>query len=408
MNLVDRVKNILLTPKTEWDVIAGESTPTQQLILGYVLPLAGVAAIAQFIGMCLVGTSLGFLGTFRMPIGWGLGLAVWHLVGAVIAVFVLGLIIDALAPSFGGQKNPAQALKVAVYSYTPAWVAGILMILPLLGILVVLASLYGIYLMYLGLPRLMKNPEDKSIGYTAVTIIAAIVVSIIISVIGGLISAPAMMAASGLGAGPLSRAPARADPASPMGKLDTFAKKMEEAGKKMEAAEKSGDPNKQMEAALGALGTAMSGGKNVEPLQLDQIRPFVPETFAGLPRTNTRSERSGAAGFMVAKAEGIYGDAAGKKVDLEVVDTGGMAGLMGLAGWIGITGERETDDRMERTRREGNRVVHEEVSKRGGRNKYALVLADRFVVSASGTGVDINTLKSGVAALDLAKLEATK
>ncbi len=407
MNLVDRVKNILITPKTEWDVIAGESTPTQQLILGYVLPLAGVAAIAQFIGMCLVGTSLGFLGTFKMPIAWGLALAIWHLVGAVIVVFVLGFIIDALAPSFGGQKNMAQALKVAVYSYTPAWVAGILMLLPLLGILVILASLYGIYLMYLGLPRLMKNPEDKSIGYTAVTIIAAIVASIIISVIGGLISAPAMMAASGLGAGPLSSA-ARVDPASPIGKLDTFAKKMEEAGKKMEAAEKAGDPGKQMEAALGALGTAMSGGKNVEPLQLDQIRPFVPETFAGLPRTNTRSERAGAAGFMVAKAEGIYGDAGGKKVDLEVVDTGGMAGLMGFAGWVGITGERETDDRMERTRREGNRVVHEEVSKRGGRNKYALVLGDRFIVTASGTGVDINALKSGVASLDLGKLEAMK
>jgi hypothetical protein len=152
----------------------------------------------------------------------------------------------------------------------------------------------------------------------------------------------------------------------------------------------------------------MSGGKGVEPLQLDQLKPFVPETFAGLARTNTRSERSGGAGFMVAKAEGVYGDASGKQVNLEVVDTGGMAGLMGLAGWMGIQGERETDDRMERTRKEGNRMVHEEVSKRGGRNKYALVLADRFVVSASGSGVDINALKSGVASLDLAKLEGMK
>ena len=377
MNIVDRVKNILLTPKSEWEVIAGESTPTQQLILGYVLPLAGVAAIAQFIGLCLIGTSMGFLGTFRMPIGWGLALAVWHVVAAVIVVFVLAFIIDALAPTFGAEKSMPQALKVAVYSYTPAWVGGILMLIPLLGFLAILAALYGIYLMYLGLPRLMKNPEEKSIGYTAVTVIAAIVVSIIISVIGGVISAPAMMAASGMGGG-LAGAPARVDPASPMGKLDDMARRMEEANKKMEAAQKSGDPNKQMEAALGALGTAMSGGKAVEPVQLDQLRPFVPETFAGLGRTNTRSDRSG------------------------------VAGLMGLASWIGVTGERETDDRMERTRKEGSRVVHEEVSKRGGRNKYAVVLADRFVVSASGTGVDIGTLKSGVASLDLGKLENLK
>jgi hypothetical protein len=185
MALVDRVKNILLTPKTEWEVIAGETTPTAALITGYVLPLAGLAALATFIGYCLVGTTLPFVGTYRMSIPWGIGVAVWHIVGAVIGVFVLGLIIDALAPSFGAQKNNAQALKVAVYSYTPAWLAGILNILPALGVLAILGALYGIYLLYLGLPRVMKNPEDKSAGYTAVTVIAAIVIGIVISIVAG-------------------------------------------------------------------------------------------------------------------------------------------------------------------------------------------------------------------------------
>ena len=404
MALVDRVKNILITPKTEWVAIEPETTPTAALITGYVLPLAGVAALATFIGYCIVGTTLPFVGTYRMPIGWGLGVAVWHVVGAVIGVFVLGLIIDALAPSFGGQKNNAQALKVAVYSYTPVWVAGILNILPMLGILAIIGALYGIYLMYLGLPRLMKNPEDKSVGYTAVTVIAAIVIGAIISIIGGLIAAPAMMGAAALGGG----APVvRVDPASPAGKLDDFAKKMEEANKKMAAAEKTGDPQKQMEAALGALGTAMSGGKGVEPVQLDALRPFVPETFAGLKRSNMKAERGGVAGFMSAKVEGIYGDDSGKQVELEIVDTGGMAGLMGLAGWVGVTGEKEDDNRIERTRKEGARIVHEEVSKKGGQNKYALVLGDRYVVTAEGT-VDFNALKSGVNGLDLGKLEALK
>ena len=406
MQLVDRVKNILVTPKTEWDVVAAETTPTGTLITGYVLPLAGIAALAAFIGYSVVGQSLPFVGTWRMSIPWGIAMAVWHVVGAVIAVFVLSFIIDALAPSFGGQKSHAQALKLAAYAYTPAWIAGILMILPALSIVVFLGSLYAIYLLYLGLPRLMKNPEEKSAGYTAVTVIAGIVIGIVIGVVGGLIAAPAMMATSHLGS-PMSRH-GSVDPASPVGKLDEFAKRMEEAGKKMEAAEKSGDPNKQMEAALATLGTAVSGGKNVEPLQLDEIKAFVPETFAGLARTNTRSERAGVAGFMTAKAGGTYGDQSGKHVSLEVVDTGGVAGLMGLASWVGLVGEREDDERMERTRKEGTRVVHEEVSKRGGRNKYSLVLRDRFVVSAEGTGVDINTLKSSVASLDLGKLEAMK
>jgi hypothetical protein len=401
MNIVDRVKNILITPKTEWEVIESETTPTQQLILGYVLPLAAIAAVATFIGVSIVG-----FGIFRMPMTIGLGMLVWHLVASVISVFVLAFIIDALAPTFGATKSMPQALKVAVYSYTPGWVAGIFGILPLLGILALIGALYGIYLLYLGLPRLMKNPPDKTVPYIVVTIIAAIVLYAIVAAIGSVIAGAGMMGAAALGTH--SRSHMQVDPNSSLGKLEALGKQMEEANKKMDAAQKSGDPNKQAEAAMAALGTAISGGKGVEPLQLDQIKPFVPENFAGLARTNTRSERSGNAGFMVAKAEGIYGDTSGKQVELEVVDTGGMSGLMGLAGWVGMVGERETDDRVERTKREGTRIVHESVSKRGGRNTYALVLNDRFVVSAKGNGVDINTLKSGVASLDIAKLEGMK
>jgi hypothetical protein len=410
MNIVERVKKILVTPKTEWDVIAGETTPTPALMTGYVLPLAAVAAIASFIGHVFIGTSMGFLGTYRMPITWGIAMLVWNLVGAVIGVFVIAFAVDFLAPTFGGTKNFAQALKIAAYTYTPVWVAGIATIIPLLGVIVLIGALYAIYLLYLGLPRLMKNPEDKSAGYTALTVVAAIVIGIVIGMIGAAVGGAGAMATgalSSVGPGSVVR-PSRVDPNSSVGKLDDFAKKMEEAGKKMEAAQKTGDANKSAEAAMAALGTALSGGKGVEPLQLDQIKPYVPETFAGLPRTNTRSERSGVAGMMVAKAEGTYGDSSGKQVELEVVDTGGMAGLMGLAGWVGLVGERETDDKMERTTREGTRVVHEEVSKRGGRNTYALVLNDRFVVSAKGNGVDINTLKSSVSSLDIAKLEAIK
>lgn len=406
MGIVDRVKNILLTPKTEWPVIAAEPTQPKDLILGYVLPLAGLAAIAGIITSAVIGSTV--LGaTFRMPIMWAVVAAIYQLVMSVVSVFIVGFIIDALAPSFGAQKNFNQAIKVAAYSYTAGWIGAVLGIIPYLGwLLAILLTLYGIYLLYLGLPRVMKNPEDKSIGYTAVVIVVAIIVSIVIFTIGGLITAPAMITAGGYGMG--SGPTVTYDKNSTMGKLDDFAKKMEEAGKKMEAAEKSGDPKKQAEAAMAALGTALSGGKGVEPVQIDVLKPFLPATFAGLPQTSTQSERSGVTGFMVAKAEANYGDPGGKNVELEVVDTGGAAGLMGLASWVGVQGEREDANRRESTRREGNRMIHEEVDKRGGRNKYTVVVADRFVVNAESQGVDIAAIKSAVNSLDLAKLEAIK
>jgi hypothetical protein len=399
MNLVDRAKKIIVSPKTEWDVIAAEATPNQQLIVGYVLPLAAVAAVAAFIGQVLIGVSVPFLGTVKTGLVAGLVGLVFTLVMAVVMVFVVGFIADALAPSFGGQKNLPQAVKVAAYSYTPVWIVGILAILPALTPLVFLAWLYTVYLMYLGLPKLMKAPQEKAVGYTVVVVIAAIVIGFVIAAIGSLITAPAMMA-SGAGSS------VRYEKDSPMGKLDDFAKKMEEQAKKMEEAQKSGDAGKQMEAALGALGTAMSGGKAVEPVQVDALKPFVPEKLAGLPRTDLKTERGGVSGLMMAKAEGVYGEGE-KQLRLEVNDTGGAAGLLGMAAWLGVQGEKEDANRRESTKRDGTRIVHEEVDKKSGHSEYTVVLGNRFVVSAEGN-VDIATLKSAVNGLDLGRLEALK
>jgi hypothetical protein len=188
MNLVDRVKKILLTPKTEWPVIAAEATSIQTLYLGYVVPLAAIGAVARFIGVLLFSFAFLFAAGFGMPIVWAISQAITQFVLALVGVFVVGLIIDTLAPTFGGQKNQLQALKVAVYATTPSWIASVLLVLPMLGILAALAALYGIYLMYLGLPVLMKAPQDKAVPYTAVVVICAIVVFGIIGVIVGAMS----------------------------------------------------------------------------------------------------------------------------------------------------------------------------------------------------------------------------
>jgi hypothetical protein len=185
MKIVDRIKNILLTPKTEWTVIAGESATTQALMKDYIAPLAGLSAVCGFIGGSLIGVSVPILGTMRTPLVAGIAHAIVSFVMAFVMVFVLSLIIDALAPKFGGQKNPAQAMKVAVYAYTPGLLAGILGIIPALGLLGVLLAFYGIYLLYLGLPRLMGNPAEKSIAYTAVVVVCAIVIGALIAALAG-------------------------------------------------------------------------------------------------------------------------------------------------------------------------------------------------------------------------------
>jgi hypothetical protein len=409
MNVVDRVKNICLTPNTEWPVIDAEPASASSLITGYVVPLAAIGAVAGFVGGSIIGRSLPFIGTYRVPLISGLGFAVFTFVMAIVGVFILSIIINALAPTFGGKKDSTLAMKVAVYSYTPAWVAAVFNILPLLGILALIGALYGMYLLYLGLPRLMKAPADKAAGYTITVVISAIVLYVVIGAVGA-----SIVGAGALGAGVLGGSAGRStggevqfDQNSTLGKLQQLGKAVEESSKKADAAEKRGDTNAAASAALEGLGTLLSGGKHVDPIAIDQLKPFVPETFAGLPKKSSNAEKSGIASLMVSKAEATYGDG-DKRVTLEISDTGGASGLLGLASWAGVQGEKENEYGSERTQKVGGRLVHEKLSKNGGDNEFGLVLGDRFVVSASGVGVGLNELKAAVTGLDLGKLESMK
>lgn len=177
MDLVSRVKGILLTPKTEWGVIDTEPTTVGSLYTGYIIPLAAIPAIAGFIGHAFIGT-LGY----RWGMTAALTAAVVGFVGAVVGTYILALIINALAPNFGGQKSQIQALKVAAYSATASWVVGIVGILPALAILGIL-GLYSLYLLYLGLPTLMKAPQEKAMGYTVVVIVCMIVLYVVIGAV---------------------------------------------------------------------------------------------------------------------------------------------------------------------------------------------------------------------------------
>lgn len=402
MNLTTRAKNIIVSPDTEWPVIAAETTPARDLILGYVLPLAAIGAIAGFIGGSIVGMSLPYVGTYRVPIASGLVTAILALAMAVAGVFILAFIIDALAPTFGAQKNQAQALKLAAYSYTPAWIAAVFQILPVLGILALLGALYGFYLLYRGIPVLMKAPPDKAMPYTAVVVVAAIVLFFVLAMITGMFVATSASVA-GANSGEV-----QFDPNSPMGKLEALSRELEKSNEKVEEARKAGDTEGEAAAALGGLAALLGGGSRVEPVSPDDLASYAPDTLAGLPRQRRNSQRGGLAGLQATTVEAEYGDDAGKSLRLELTDTGGISGVMGLAAWAGAEGTKDDAEATERTSRVDGRLVHERVSKTGGTNEFSVVIADRFVVTAKGDGIDIGTLKAAVGSIDLRKLESLK
>ena len=180
MNAAWRARAILADPAAEWAKIEGESGDPAYLLTGYVALLALVPATFGFIGACAVGAAVAGGETVRAPILEGLFGAVFGYVAACAAVLLLGLLINLSAPLFAARRNFDNAFKLAVYSYTPVWLAGIFLIAPGLRFLV-LTGFYGAYLLWRGLPRLMKVPEANVPVYTAAIVACAVILTLVIA-----------------------------------------------------------------------------------------------------------------------------------------------------------------------------------------------------------------------------------
>ncbi len=186
MDIVGRVKGLLLAPRAEWPAIAREPGDAAHLFANYVGYLAVIPAVAGFVGGSLVGFPVGGVGMVRIGFFSGLLYAIFGYLMTFAGVYAVALIVDALAPHFGGVKNFANALRVSAYFPTPFWLAGIFSMLPGLSFLGIL-GLYGFYLLWLGLPVLMQSPQDKAAGYAVAVAVCAAVVALAIAVIlGGL------------------------------------------------------------------------------------------------------------------------------------------------------------------------------------------------------------------------------
>jgi hypothetical protein len=388
-NLIGRAKSILVTPRTEWPVIAAEPDTIRGIYTGYIMVLAAIPAVKLLL-------TLRYLGVSVLP------LAVTTYVLSLVGTFLVALLVDALAPTFGGQKDRVQSLKVVAYAYTAAWVAAVIGIVPGLGLLSALAGLvYGLYLLYLGLPFTMKCPAEKSAGYTAVTVIVAIVVSIVLGVIVRSIGGFGIYGGDPLTGMPRSRATTTA--------LNDYAQRMDAATKQLDSAQKSGDSTAKANALGQFMGTALGSGGKVESLAPDQIKTFLPDQLDGLKRTQQAVERNGAMGMQISKATATYSDGANRTLQLEIVDGGSLKGLVGFASsWAGVEQESQTDSGYDKTYKSGGQLVHEQWNRNTKSGEYSTFVADRFSVKVSGQAADISDLKRTAANINMGGLEALK
>jgi hypothetical protein len=404
--LLGRVKSILLTPKEEWPVIAAEPATAAGIYTGYILLLAAVPAVCTFLKLSVFGYSLGFLGTMHAGAGVALSAAIRVYLDSIIGTIIVAFIVNALAPSFGGQKNGVQALKVVAYSYTASWVAGIAALLGAIGILIFLLGLgYGIYLLYLGLPPTMKCPPEKAGGYTLVTLICAILIGWVLFYVLSAVLGLRQMGMSGMTG---SQITIERDGIAGK-KLGEWAQGMAAAGKDLEAAEKSGEKQAEAKAVGEMMSGVANGGQQVEALTPDRLKNFLPDTLGGLKRTDASAERNGAMGMQVATAAANYADeSGGRSLKLEITDLGGAKGLLAAATHANVEQDRETSTGYEKTYHQGGTMMHEQWDNSSSEGEYSAVVADRFMVKVAGKADNINALKNALGTVDMTGLAALK
>lgn len=179
MDIIKRAKDILVTPKTVWHTIAEENQNQLVILTTYLIPLALIPALASFIGYGLIGHNV--MGIHIGSVGFGLRQAILSFISSLGGVYLSAWVISLLSPKFEQAKDFNRAFQLVSYSYTPIFVAGILLIIPSLSIVATLAGLYGLYLLYQGMTPILQTPDDKRNTFFIVSLLSIIVASVLVT-----------------------------------------------------------------------------------------------------------------------------------------------------------------------------------------------------------------------------------
>ncbi|HVL58638.1 MAG TPA: Yip1 family protein [Burkholderiaceae bacterium] len=407
-SVVERAKAMLMSPRTEWPVVAAEPSDIASIYRNYLIWLAAIPAIATFIGFSVIGVGA-FGVTYRVPLASGLVNAVFGWLVSLAMFYVLAMIANALAPTFQGQKDQVAAFKLIAYGSTAALVAGVVYLIPMLSILALLGALYSVYLIYLGVPVMMRTPPNKALPYTAVLVIAGFAVGLLMAMVSALFAptqpGPATAGAGGASqAGSVSLKTPGGEISIDTGRLEEWARRMEQSAKRIEEASQRGDSEAAGKAA-GEVLAALAGAGQREPVAGGVLKAALPEALASYRREAFETRSGTVLGVAGTTANARYRDGE-RRVTVTLTDAGGLAALAGATAWLQVSGERETDSEVSRTYRQGERTIHERRLKDGSRVEYRMVLANGIVVDLEGgAGVRLDDLKRLVDGIGVDRLE---
>ena len=356
-----RARGLLLAPTPEWGVIADEKPSIQQLFLYWVLPLSAFFFLAPQLGSIAFPQEIN--GVAAAP---SVVRALYTvLVGTAFmcgGVWLLAWAIDYFAVTFGGRRDAAQAMKLAVYSGTGLWLSGVFGLAPPL----VLASAVGVvsfYTLYRGLPVMMGAPEDKTLPYAASVIATAAVIGVV---------------------------------------LMTLSSCMSIVGGGSALSERRTAPSAPVAAAAPQKVTPADPATALDP---DKLRRLIPDAIpGGWVRAEITRNAGGVMGFTGPTVEGVF-ENGGQRIRIQVIDLGqgrAPAAIQSLR----VTRPAREDEKGSIRHSDGERYSYEEIDRLTGATRWLTVVDNRVAVAAEGAGgVTMEDLKTAVGLIDMVRVE---
>lgn len=185
MTLLKYAMTIFVAPITTWRAIATEKTTPLRLYLTLIIPLSAIRPLAENIQIAVRNSmemrsvfslrSWSWAGEFQWPPSLTVRFEMMNYLFDLLAIGMLAVIADMLAPFFLGQRNRTQAFKVIVFSFVPTLIGALFIAIPVASLDLSMRTLAGVYLICLlptGLSVLMKSPYPRAFFYAGVMVIA--------------------------------------------------------------------------------------------------------------------------------------------------------------------------------------------------------------------------------------------
>lgn len=159
-----RIREILLRPEQEWEVVSREANASTTV--RYVLVLASLSIVLQLVALQAVRVVVPDVARIARSSEYGMSIAMFDGLIMPLAVLVLASVANLLAPRYSGHRHTHRALQLGTYTSTPLWLASAFLAVPILG--VVLFSLLGLYWLRPFMPgarTLLGIPDDRLIDF---------------------------------------------------------------------------------------------------------------------------------------------------------------------------------------------------------------------------------------------------